>query len=298
MSARYFADSRVEECWSRAWQQLCPGTDGRLEQIDLLGKYSAPSRHYHTEQHLDECLAAFDEFRHLASRPAEVELALLFHDAVLDTHRYDNEQQSADLARAALSLKGARRQAVKGVCELILATRHHGGVLTGDAALVADLDLWILAAPRSRFVEYERQVRAEYPDVSEYVFWEKRRELLERFLAREWIYRTPALREQWEAKARDNLTWAIQQSRLVPVVSRSQAESEGFVLAGFVSGGEELRSAGFAQGSILLVKRSEPELPPAVGYAIFVKPERITTQLWSEIAAAWATKPRSDNPRG
>ncbi|WP_413460540.1 hypothetical protein [Herbaspirillum huttiense] len=243
-------------------------------------------------------MAAFEEFRALAVRPAEVELALLFHDAVLDQHRYDNEQQSADLARAVLSLNGARRQAVKGVCDLILATRHHGGVLTGDAALVADLDLWILAAPRSRFAEYETQVRAEYTEIPEYVFWDKRRGLLEQFLARECIYRTPSLRERWEATARDNLAWSIQQSKLVPVVSRSQAEREGFVLAGFVSGGEELRAAGFVRGSILLVQQSEAELPAAVGYAIFVKPERINTELWSQIAAAWAPKPRSDNPRG
>ena len=62
----------------------------------LVARYSEPHRRYHTLQHLAECFAAFDEIAHLAEHPADVELALWFHDAIYDTRRSDNEQRSAE----------------------------------------------------------------------------------------------------------------------------------------------------------------------------------------------------------
>jgi predicted metal-dependent HD superfamily phosphohydrolase len=46
--------------------------------------------------HLDECFAKLDEIRPLAEHPAEVDVALWFHDAIYDPRRGDNEAQIRD----------------------------------------------------------------------------------------------------------------------------------------------------------------------------------------------------------
>ena len=94
----------------------------RLRQRDdLLARYSEPERHYHTRQHLAECLAEFECSSHLALRPAEVEAGLWFHDAVYDPHRNDNEERSAALAREVLAGAGVAADAVARVADAIMA---------------------------------------------------------------------------------------------------------------------------------------------------------------------------------
>jgi predicted metal-dependent HD superfamily phosphohydrolase len=70
---------------------------------ELLPRYSEPHRHYHNVQHIEECLREFEFGQHLAADPAAVELAILFHDAIYDPRRSDNEEQSAQLAIALLT---------------------------------------------------------------------------------------------------------------------------------------------------------------------------------------------------
>ena len=60
-----------------------------------------------------------------------------------------------------------------------------------------------------RFQAFEQQVREEYAWVPEPLFRQKRAEVLEGFLGRPQLYRTPALREALEAQARVNLADAI-----------------------------------------------------------------------------------------
>jgi predicted metal-dependent HD superfamily phosphohydrolase len=172
---------------------------------ELVRRYSEPQRHYHTLQHLEECLGYFDSLRSAAHHPRAAELALWFHDAVYDVTRHDNEAQSAALARALL----AGESCVGLVEDLIMATCHHAQPATPDQAAVVDADLAILAAPASRFAEYEVQIRAEYQHVPLAQYTVKRRAVLEGFLARPAIYSTPAFRALNEAAARANLAAAI-----------------------------------------------------------------------------------------
>ncbi len=63
----------------------------KLKQV-----YTEPSRYYHTDKHIADCLIQLQTIRQQATHPAEIEVALWFHDAVYDTHRADNEEQSAE----------------------------------------------------------------------------------------------------------------------------------------------------------------------------------------------------------
>jgi predicted metal-dependent HD superfamily phosphohydrolase len=190
--------------WTQAWQALgIAPPPGLFER--LIAAYSEPQRHYHDVRHLSECCAHFDAQRAAAVRPAEIVLALFFHDAVYDPRAADNEARSADWARDALHQAGAADETARRVAELIMATRHDGRPADADARLLVDIDLAILGAPPERFAEYEAQIRREYEWVPELLFRRKRREILEQFLARRPIYATAGLRALCEEQARVNL---------------------------------------------------------------------------------------------
>jgi predicted metal-dependent HD superfamily phosphohydrolase len=170
-------------------------------------------RHYHTLQHLAECLDLFDRVAHLARYPGEAAIALWFHDAVYLPLAKDNEARSADWACAALREAGAGEEVCERMRALIMATAHHAAPEGDDARLVVDIDLAILGADAARFAEYEGQVRAEYATVPEDLFRQKRAELLARFLERPAIYQTPELHARLENQARINLRRAIEASQ-------------------------------------------------------------------------------------
>jgi predicted metal-dependent HD superfamily phosphohydrolase len=201
--------------WQRAWIGIGASGDGTAVHSALLEKYAEPHRAYHSLQHLDEVLSAFELVRDLAKKPAEVELALWFHDAIYDVHSHDNEARSADWAGSVLSDGGASAASVERVRQLILATQHTAAPTTPDECLLVDIDLGILGAEPDRFAEYDRQIRQEYGFVPEPLFTQKRRAILLGFLARERIYGTAHFHAALESRARENLQGAI--AALVPL---------------------------------------------------------------------------------
>lgn len=191
--------------WQRAWSGIGAAGEGGALFAQLMAAYAEPQRHYHTQQHLGECLSAFDDARALAGHPDEVELALWFHDAIYDVKGHQNEQRSADWARDALRDAGVSTDAAQRVHDLIMATRHTAVPSGRDEQLLVDIDLSILGAERARFDEYEQQIRKEYAYVPGFLFRRKRREILKGFLDRSAIYSTPHFHDMLEARARDNL---------------------------------------------------------------------------------------------
>ena len=195
--------------WTPAWHDLRLPAPAPAVFAHLLERWNEAHRKYHTLQHLAECLALFERDRALAERPGEVALALWFHDAIYDTHRHDNEAESADWAGRVLREAGAGDDVVERVHASIMATRHSETPVTADASLVVDIDLAILGAAPARFDEYERQIRDEYGFVPEALFREKRGEILRGFLARPVLFSTAVLAARFDAAARANLERAI-----------------------------------------------------------------------------------------
>jgi predicted metal-dependent HD superfamily phosphohydrolase len=197
--------------WQRTWRELGvtgPVNGGLMNQ--LVKAYCEPHRHYHTLQHLRECLAHADATSMLAARPAEIVLALWFHDAVYDPRRDDNEARSAEWAHASVLRAGCDPAVAARVRDMVLATREHRPTGDGDTDLLLDIDLAVLGASYSRFDEYERQVRAEYAHVPEDAFRTGRAQRLRAFLARPRLYTTEAYHETLEPRARENLQRSLQ----------------------------------------------------------------------------------------
>ena len=204
---------RLLSAWSRAWPAIGGTVDMPLFER-LVAAWSEEHRRYHTLQHLDECLQWMAAAAHLATRPAEVELAVWFHDAIYDVRRDDNETRSAGWLRQAALEAGAAADVGGRLHDLVMATGHAQEPATDDQALLVDIDLAILGAPLERFDEYERQVREEYAWVAEADFRRARQRLLAGFLARPAIFRTAHFHGLLEAPARANLARSL--TRLEP----------------------------------------------------------------------------------
>lgn len=183
---------------------------GQPDTYDLLVRsYSDATRHYHTTQHLAECLELFDQVRSHAEHPAEVEVALWCHDAIYVPTQDDNEQCSAVLARDLSRLIGLTSESERRIEGLVMATQPGGlSTPTADEQLLMDIDLSILAASPARFSEYEAQVRMEYAHVPEAVFRRERARILNYLLIRPAIYGSAPLRHL-ESAARANLQHSI-----------------------------------------------------------------------------------------
>ena len=203
-------DTDLDRRWAEAWTAL-----GRPVPDDLLAelreRYAEPQRRYHTLEHIRESLDRAAETRSFQTHPAEIDLAIWFHDAVYDPRRADNEERSADWAASALRSAGVAPGSIELVRDWILQTKHDSVPANSDARIFVDIDLSILGAPPARFAAYESAIREEYAWVPDDTFRARRAEVLQRFLARDTIFATGWFRERFEAQARENLKQSLQQ---------------------------------------------------------------------------------------
>jgi predicted metal-dependent HD superfamily phosphohydrolase len=183
------------------------GAPDRADAVftELSAHYGAAARRYHTLGHIADCLAVVSEFRSIAVDADLVEFALWAHDVIYDPRRSDNERLSAEWARRALVDLGAPMAFAQEAYALVIATAHAAAPAAGDAQIVCDVDLSILAASAERFDAYEVAIREEYDWVPAPIFRARRAEILEQFLARPAIYSTAACRARFETAARSNL---------------------------------------------------------------------------------------------
>jgi predicted metal-dependent HD superfamily phosphohydrolase len=199
---------RLASRWARLLTRLAPdagdaGADLAFHLIESL--YAHPPRHYHTLEHVAECLSHLDTFRRHAEDPDEVEYALFLHDAVYVAGRKDNEARSAAVAAMLADHLGARPGLADAATRLIAATTHTKPGGTPDERLIIDLDLAILGADAVRYDDYAVAIRREHHIADDAAYRVGRCAFLRSMLARPSIYSTPFVRERFESAARHNL---------------------------------------------------------------------------------------------
>lgn len=188
-------------------------------QVEALrAAYRTPPREYHGWNHVGEVLR---HYRDVAagpgwSRPGEAWLAVLYHDAIYDAGRGDNEARSARLAVEEIGrwLPGAGVDAAR-VAELIRLTARHGqhapedfgsGADADDARHFLDCDMAILGAEPAAFDAYDRAIAAEYRGhVPGWLFRRGRRRFLRSLLERPRIFLSDLFHRRYDAAARANL---------------------------------------------------------------------------------------------
>jgi predicted metal-dependent HD superfamily phosphohydrolase len=196
----------VGQAWTAAVVRL--GGDPGRAAADLDARYAEPHRTYHDAAHVEAVL------RHVEVLAGQtglddttctlVVLAACAHDVVHDG-RPDDEERSADWARAQLAAAGVDPGLIDRVRDLVLATATHAS--TGDPAadVLCDADLAVLGGPADEYARYVAAVRAEYAEVSDEQWRTGRTEVMTALLALPRLYATEPARERWEAAARVNV---------------------------------------------------------------------------------------------
>ena len=199
--------ANLRQQWHALTAPLLPDAARREAELNkLLAAYSAPERHYHNVQHLENL------FTQVAALPLHdatvVALAIWYHDAVYEALRGDNEAKSAEWALAFLAQTTLEPARQTRVADLIRRTADHTQPQPPDDAdllLFLDADLSILGAPEAAYWDYARQVRREYRLVPDLLYRPGRRKVLAKLLAAPVLFHTPTLRQALDAPARRNL---------------------------------------------------------------------------------------------
>ncbi len=177
----------------------------------LCAAYAQQHRHYHTAEHVQACLYHLDTCARQAERPAEIELALWFHDAIYQPLSNNNEARSAAWCAEFLQANAAAPDVAERLRRLIMATQHDVAPQTRDESLLLDIDLAILGADAAAYAQFEAAVRKEYRIVPMLVYRKKRVAVLNGFLQRTHIYLNQPFQAEREQQARANLAHAILQ---------------------------------------------------------------------------------------
>lgn len=190
-----------------AWAALAGDSPAsRTEWALVLDAWGQPHRRYHDLAHLAAVLGIVGQLEPAAADPAAVRLAAWYHDVVYDPRRGDNEERSAERARAGLTglVPGER---VEEVARLVLLTAGHDATPDDpNGAVLCDADLAVLAGPPAAYATYASAVREEYAHLSDADFTAGRIAVLEHLLALPALYRLSAVAAEWTPRARANLT--------------------------------------------------------------------------------------------
>jgi predicted metal-dependent HD superfamily phosphohydrolase len=189
-----------------AWAELAgDSATARTEWAALIAAWSEPHRRYHDLAHLAAVLGLVGELADAATDRDAVRLAAWYHDVVYDPRSSDNEQVSAERARAGLRglVPDARLTEVERLVRLTAGHDPEPG--DTDGAVLCDADLAVLAGPPDAYATYASAIRIEYAHLSDHEFTSGRIAVLERLLALPALYRTEKA-QAWTATARANLT--------------------------------------------------------------------------------------------
>jgi predicted metal-dependent HD superfamily phosphohydrolase len=175
---------------------------------ELAAAYGEPHRAYHNATHIAEVLGWFDRVADDLGwlEPAEVYVAIVFHDAIYQPGAKDNEARSAQWAkRAGLPIDSDR------VAELIEMTAKHGHVAKADhdTGLFLDCDMAILGSSPEQFAAYDAAIAVEYKQVPPDAYRKGRAAFLQGLLAKPRIFLTDYFHHRLDARARENLARAL-----------------------------------------------------------------------------------------
>ncbi|MBQ0786776.1 MAG: hypothetical protein KBT69_04705 [Oceanihabitans sp.] len=174
---------------------------------EIIKQYSLKSRHYHNLFHLHNMLNQLENYADKITHLDSLKFAIWYHDIIYKSSKKDNEEKSALFAKNRLKSLNINDEKLEIVQKLILSTKKHEIVLSGnnDNAYLLDLDLSILGTDWKTYQNYIQNIRKEYKIYPDFIYKPGRKKVLNHFLERETLYFTDTFKNKYEAQARLNI---------------------------------------------------------------------------------------------
>lgn len=170
----------------------------------LFNKYSEKHRSYHNLNHLNELFNYFDTFYECLENTKMVSFSIFYHDVIYNIWKKDNEEKSAIYAIKQLSQLPIFTNVLNGIEKQIIATKTHESK-NSDTQFLIDFDLSILGQSKDIYIKYTQDIRKEYQLVPEILYKKGRKKVLQHFIEKEYIYKTPTFINLYEKQAKNNL---------------------------------------------------------------------------------------------
>lgn len=205
----------MKQYLSTRWHQVWARHEVETSLLDdaferLYAAYNDPRRGYHGPSHPVQMFGVYDGVAPLIMRRDETQLAIFYHDYYNDPLRNDNEFLSSQHMRNDFRAFGVSGIFMLHVADRIMATDHVADVFENDEKFIRDIDLSSFAETSwENICRNTRGLRHEAPDMSTEEFIERRREKLQLFLDREWLFNTQYFRNHHEKRARSNIALEI-----------------------------------------------------------------------------------------
>jgi predicted metal-dependent HD superfamily phosphohydrolase len=194
------------------FEKLAPSLGATPAQAErwlstILNSYGESQRHYHTIDHVEAMLAAFEEHKGAVTEPEVVLLAIFFHDIVYDPRKHDNEDASMQLFKECARDLALPQPLTDSVLHLIDRTKAHDATDAEhpNLPLFLDFDLEVLSRTSEVYARYQVQIRQEYAHFPAPLFASTRAGILRRMLQRPSLYFSPQFQATHEAHARQNV---------------------------------------------------------------------------------------------
>ena len=196
----------LEDAW-RADTAMLPVLEASGAIVsDILARHGEPQRRYHGPNHLRALIELITVCAPQILPGAPPRLAIWWHDAIYNPAARDNEERSADLARAHLSRLGASREQIEATASLIVMTKNHwSGPSAGEGDFFLDADIAILGAPPMAYAAYAAGVRDEYAWAPADAYRAGRASFLNAALSRSRLFRTDVFETTYAGQARANM---------------------------------------------------------------------------------------------
>ncbi len=196
---------RFQGVWRRC---LLPAAADNSADIyrRVLDRYNETNRYYHSLAHIEHCLRMFDQCKPLVTNADALELAIWFHDAILEPCKRDNEARSAEFYRhfADQVHDIETRDLVE---HLIMATLHDGGSMQdADAIYMVDIDLSSFGLPWPEFLQDSENLRLENSQICDEEYRHKQDYFRNCLLARDRFFQSDFFASRYDTPARENLT--------------------------------------------------------------------------------------------
>lgn len=172
--------------------------------------YSSSHRHYHNLIHIEDVIHQISFVKNEISDWDTILFSAFYHDIVYDIKSPTNEEDSALIAKDRLQSLSYPSEKINRCISQILATKSHEISEDHDSNLFTDADLAILGTDIPQYKIYTQQIREEYIAYPDSIYKKGRKEILERMLQMDHIYKSNYFYRNFEEKARANIAKEIE----------------------------------------------------------------------------------------